>query len=66
MSQLFALANQISFSNSPPNEYSELIFFRIDWFDVLVVQGILKSLLRIYTLKISEVGPMQIVRITQT
>ena len=33
-----------SFSISPSNEYSGLIFFRIDWFDLLVVQGILKSL----------------------
>ena len=28
-----------SFSTSPSNEYSELIFFRIDWFDHLAVQG---------------------------
>ena len=33
-----------SFSISPSNEYSELISFRIDWFD-LAVQGILKSIL---------------------
>ena len=33
-----------SFSVSPSNEYSELISFRIDWFD-LAVQGILKSIL---------------------
>ena len=33
-----------SFSISPSNEYSELIFFRIDWFDLLAVQGTLKSL----------------------
>ena len=36
-----------SFSNSPSNEYSGLIFFRIDWFD-LTVQGILKCLLQNY------------------
>ena len=35
-----------SFSISPSNEYSGLISFRIDWFDFLVVQGILKSLLQ--------------------
>ena len=35
-----------SFSISPSNEYSGLIFFRIDWFDVLAVQGSLKSLLQ--------------------
>ena len=32
-----------SFSVSPSNEYSGLISFRIDWLDLLVVQGILKS-----------------------
>ena len=35
-----------SFSFSPSNEYSELISFRIDWFDLLLVQGTLKSLLQ--------------------
>ena len=34
-----------SFSISPSNEYSELISFRIDWFNLLAVQGTLKSLL---------------------
>ena len=34
-----------SFSISPANEYSGLISFRIDWFDVLAVQGTLKNLL---------------------
>ena len=32
-----------SFSISPSNEYSELISFRIDWFDLLAMQGTLKS-----------------------
>ena len=32
-----------SFSISPSNEYSGFIFFRIDWFDLLAVQGTLKS-----------------------
>ena len=32
-----------SFSISPSNEYSELIFFRMDWLDLLAVQGTLKS-----------------------
>ena len=35
-----------SFNISPSNEYSGLISFRIDWFDLLAVQGILKSLLQ--------------------
>ena len=34
-----------SFSVSPSNEYSGLISFRIDWFDLLAVQGTLKSFL---------------------
>ena len=35
-----------SFSISPSNEYSRLISFRIDWFDLLTFQGNLKSLLQ--------------------
>ena len=35
-----------SFSISPSNEYSGLISFRMDWLDLLVVQGTLKSLLQ--------------------
>ena len=35
-----------SFSISPSNGYSGLIFFRMDWFDLLAVQGTLKSLLQ--------------------
>ena len=35
-----------SFNISPSNKYSGLISFRIDWFDLLVVQGTLKSLLQ--------------------
>ena len=35
-----------SFSISPSNEYSGLIFFRIDWLDLLAVQGTLKNLLQ--------------------
>ena len=42
-----------SFSISPSNEYSRLIFFRIDWFDLLAVQGTLKSLLQHHSLKAS-------------
>ena len=42
-----------SFSSSPSNEYSGLIFFRIDWFDILAVQGTLKNLLQYHSLKTS-------------
>ena len=42
-----------SFSISPSNEYSGLISFRIDWFDLLAVQGTLKSLLPHHNLKAS-------------
>jgi len=42
-----------SFSISPSNEYSRLISFRVDWFDLLVVQGTLKSLLQHHDLKAS-------------
>ena len=44
-----------SFSISPSNEYSELISFRIDWFDLLAEQGTLKSLLQHHNLKASIV-----------
>ena len=40
-------------SFSPFNEYSELISFRIDWFDILAVQGTLKSLLQHHSSKAS-------------
>ena len=42
-----------SFSISPSNEYSGLISFRMDWLDLLAVQGTLKSLLQHYTSKAS-------------
>ena len=42
-----------SFSISPSSEYSGLISFRIDWFDLLAVQGTLKSLLQHYSSKAS-------------
>ena len=42
-----------SFSISPSNEYSALISFRIDWLDLLAVQGTLKSLLQNHSSKIS-------------
>ena len=42
-----------SFSISPSNEYSGLISFRIDWFNLLAVQGTLKSLLQHHSSKAS-------------
>ena len=42
-----------SFSISPSNEYSGLISFRIDWCDLLAVQGTLKSVLQHHSLKSS-------------
>ena len=42
-----------SFSVSPSNVYSGLIYFRIDWFDLLTVQGTLKSLLQHHSSKAS-------------
>ena len=40
-----------SYSISPSNEYSGLIFFRMDWFDLLAVQGTLKSLFQHHSSK---------------
>ena len=42
-----------SFSISPSNEYSGLISFRMDWLDLLVIQGTLKSLLQHHSSKAS-------------
>ena len=42
-----------SFSISPPKEYSGLISLNIDWFDLLAVQGILRTLLQHHSLKAS-------------
>ena len=42
-----------SFSISPSNEYSGMIFFRMDWLDILAVQGTLKSLLQHHSSKAS-------------
>ena len=42
-----------SFSVSPSNEFSRLISFRMDWLDLLAVQGTLKSILQHYSSKAS-------------
>ena len=57
MSQLFSSGGQsisFSFSISPSNEYSGLISFVIDWFDLLAVQGTLKNLLQHHSSKVSR------------
>ena len=56
MSQLFASDGQIigfSFNISPSNEHPRLISFRMDWLDLLAVQGMLKSLLQHHSSKAS-------------
>ena len=58
MSQLFTSGGQsigasFSFSISPSKEYSGLISFRMDWLDLLAVQGTLKSLLQHHNSKAS-------------
>ena len=45
-----------SFSISPSNEYSGLIFFRMDWLDLLAVQGTLRSLLQHHSSKAPILG----------
>ena len=44
---------ELQLQHSLSNEYSGLISFRIDWFDLLAVQGTLKSLLQHHTSKAS-------------
>ena len=57
VNQFFASGGQsywsFSFSISPSSEYSGLISFRVDWLDLLAVQGTLKSLLQHHSLKAS-------------
>ena len=56
MSQLFTSGGQsigFSFNISPSNEYSWVISFRMDWLDLLAVQGTLKSLLQNHSSKAS-------------
>ena len=57
MSQLLAWGGQsigsFSFNISPSNEHPWLISFRMDWLDLLAVQGTLKSLLQHHSLKAS-------------
>ena len=60
MIQLFASVDQnksFSFSISPSNEYSGLVSFKIDWFDLRPVQGTLRSLLQHHSSKASIIWP---------
>ena len=52
-----------SFSISPSNEYSGLIAFRMDWLDLLAVQGTLKSLLQHHSSKASILQRSQLSRL---
>ena len=49
-----------SFSTSSSNEYSVLVSFKIDWFDLLAVLGTLKSLLQYHNLKASAFFMVQL------
>ena len=56
MSWLFTSGTKVlefSFSISPSSEYLGLISFKIDWFDLLAVQGTLESMLQHHSLKAS-------------
>ena len=52
-----SLLQVVSFSISPSKEYSGLVFFRIDWFDLLAVQVTLKSLLQHHNVKAAILQP---------
>ena len=63
MSQFFISGAKnwsFSFNISPSNEYSILISFRIDWFDLLAVQGTFKSVLQHHSSKASILQPSAI------
>ena len=45
---------ELQFQHQPSNEYSGMISFRMDWFDLLAVQGTLKSLLQHHSSKSSK------------
>ena len=57
MSQLFISGGQSIGASVSASEYSELIFFRIDWFDHLAVQAALKSLLQHHSSNHQFFGP---------
>ena len=69
MSQFFASGGQsfwsFSFNISPSNEYSVLISFRMDWLDLLAVQGTLKCLLQHHSSKASVLPERIQIKISQ-
>ena len=54
---------RFSFSNSPSNEYLGLMSFRMDWLDLLAVQGTLKSLLQHHSSKTSSLQHSAFLRV---
>ena len=66
VSQLFASGGQSywSFSISPSNEYSGLISFRNDWFDLLAIQGTLRSLLQLWKHQFVSAQPSLVVQLS--
>ena len=66
MSQYWSQYWSFSFSISPSNEYSELIFFRMDWLGLLAIQETLKSLLQHHSSKASvlQCSPFFIVQLS--
>ena len=52
-SQFFTTGGQSIIASGPSNKYSELISFRVDWFDLLAIQGTLKNLLQHFNLRAS-------------
>ena len=66
MSQYWSQYWSFSFSISPSNEYSELIFFRMDWLGLLAIQETLKSLLQHHSSKASvlQCSPFFMVQIS--
>ena len=68
MSQLFTSGGQsIEISTSVlPNEYSGMISFRIDWFDLLAVQGTLKSSPAPHCESIFQFSSVQLISVAQS
>ena len=57
---------EFSFNISPSNEHPGLIYFRMDWLDLLAVQGTLRSLLQSHSVQFSSVQLLSCVRLFAT